>query len=371
MKGEGSKGYVMQSANKASMHSDSERAWVEIDLGALQQNGATIAALARVPLLPMVKADAYGLGAEKVAGALEKLDPWGFGIATVEEGIQLRAAGVRRPILVFTPILQSEIQAAKEHSLTPVLGSSEAIAAWGESENWHLAIDTGMNRAGIPWREVGSLASLLKQFPPAGACTHYHSAQLDDGTLEVQENRFEKALDLLPVRPRVLHCEASAAIVRKSPSKWSFVRPGIFLYGVGSGKSPEPKPVVQMRAAVVEIRDLQPGDTVSYDATFTAARPMRIATVAAGYSDGYPRALSNRANALLRGATVKLTGRVTMDMTMFDVSEVRCNVGDIVTLIGRDANETITVAQIGEWAEMSPYEVLTGLKSRISRTYSS
>lgn len=352
------------------MHSEIERAWVEIDLGALQQNGATIARLARVPLIPMVKADAYGLGAIPVAHALESLEPWGFGVATVDEGAELRTAGISRPIIVFTPTLDSELAVMADHQLTPALSGGDQIRSWGKTgKPWQLSIDTGMSRAGVPWREAASLSKILKEFPPEGAFTHFHSAQMENGSLEEQLARFDKAIAALPSKPGMLHCEASAAIVRSGPSKWNVVRPGIFLYGVGSSTEVVPEPVVSMRAAIVDIRNLEAGDTVSYDATFVAGAPMRVATVPAGYADGYPRALSNRSTALLNGETVRITGRVTMDMTMFDVTGMDCKIGDVITLIGTSKSRTITIQQIADWADMSPYEVLTGLRNRIKRIY--
>ncbi len=354
------------------MHSEIERAWIEIDLGALQQNGATIARLAGVPLIPMVKADAYGLGAIPVARALESLDLWGFGVATVEEGAELRAAGIEKPIIVFTPTLDAEHDAMAAFGLTPALSNDKEIASWARRAlPWQLSIDTGMSRAGIPWREIPTLATTLAVCKPQGAFTHFHSAQMENGSLEEQLARFEEAVNALPSKPDMLHTEASAAIVRSAPSKWTVVRPGIFLYGVGSGAEQEPEPVVHFRATVVDVRTLEAGDTVSYDATFVAGARMRIATVAAGYADGYPRALSNRSSGLLNGETVRITGRVTMDMTMFDVTGTDCKVGDVITLIGSSGARTITIQQIADWADMSPYEVLTGLRNRIKRVYRS
>lgn len=354
------------------MNSETERAWVEVDLGALQQNGAMIARIAGVPLIPMVKADAYGLGAIPVVSALESLDPWGYGVATVDEGAELRSAGISRPVIVFTPTLDSEHDALAEHRLTPALSSESQIQAWSKrGRPWQLAVDTGMSRAGVQWREVGALSSVLSAHAPQGVFTHFHSAQLDDGSLEEQLTRFAQAIDAMPERPAMAHAEASAAIVRLAPSKWSLVRPGIFLYGVGSGADPEPRPVVHMRASIVDIRTLEAGDTVSYDATFVAGKPMKVATVAAGYADGYPRALSNRSMGLVNGETVHVTGRVTMDMTMFDVTAVDCKIGDQITLIGTSGSRTITIQQVADWADMSPYEVLTGLRNRIKRVYKS
>jgi alanine racemase len=350
----------------------SARAWVEIDLGALQRNGAALAARAAAPLLPMVKADAYGLGAVPVARALDVLDPWAFGVAAVEEGIELRDAGVTRPIVVFTPLLEESLGAARAARLTPALGDPRAIACWAEGGGpWHLAIDTGMHRAGIEWDRVAELRGLLAAHPPEGAFTHFHSAERNDGSIAIQEGRFEQALAALPDRPAVLHAENSPGIARRAPSPWTVVRPGIFLYGVGSGPGAEaaPEPVVHLRARVVEIRAVPDGETVSYGGTYRAVGERRIATLAAGYADGYRRALGNRGTALIAGRRAPVAGMVTMDMTMVDVTDVPCEVGDVATLIGRDGDELLDVESVARTADVSPYELLTGLRARAPRVY--
>lgn len=355
------------------------RAWVEIDLGALLRNGRRIAEHTGVPLLPMVKADAYGLGAVRVARALETLDPWGFGVATVAEGDELRRAGIARPIVVFTPLLVTELDAACRSRLTPALGDRAVIQRWAESGlPWQLAVDTGMSRAGVPWDAVAALREQLLAAPPEGVFTHFHSAQLDDGSRERQEDRFALAIADLPARPPLVHTENSAAIVwrgRESPWHWSLTRPGIFLYGVGcereGGARPAiaPDPVVSLRARVVDLRTIAAGEVVSYDGTFRAKDERRIATLALGYADGYRRALSNRGVALMRGKRVPVAGVVTMDMTMLDVTGVRCEIGDLATLIGSDGSESITVADAAAAGGLSPYELLTGLRLRLPRRY--
>ncbi|HVX38136.1 MAG TPA: alanine racemase, partial [Gemmatimonadaceae bacterium] len=215
------------------MHSLIRRAWVEIDLGALLRNGAKIAAHSGVPLLPMVKADAYGLGAVRVARALERLQPWGFGVATIVEGEELRAAGITRPIVVFTPLLTEEFDAAIRANLTPTLGDRVSIERWSVYKRpWQLSIDTGMSRAGIPWNRVDELRDLLPMCPPEGVFTHFHSAELTDASREQQERRFADALAKLPVRVPMVHAENGAAVEHRGGSRWSVVRPGIFLYGV-------------------------------------------------------------------------------------------------------------------------------------------
>jgi len=349
------------------------RALVEIDLGALQRNGAAVARRAGVPLLPMIKADAYGLGVEGAVRALEVLEPWGYGVATVIEGEELRGLGVSRPIVIFTPLLHAELTRARSARLTPTLGFPREIEAWlgAGGGAWHLSIDTGMSRAGIPWREIAQIAQLAALAPPEGAFTHFHSAELNDGTLGAQERLFREAISSLPSRPRLLHADNSAAIARKGRSAWDLVRPGIFLYGVGSGSSAaiQPEPVVHLRAPIVEIRTLEPGDTVSYDATLRVERSTRIATLAVGYADGYPRSLSQVGSVLIGGTIAPIAGTITMDMTMIDVTTVKCEVGDAVTLIGRSGNTVLTVERVADDASMSPYELLTGLRSRVERTY--
>jgi alanine racemase len=348
------------------------RAWVEIDLGALCRNGAAVAARAGVPLLPMVKADGYGLGGLRAALALESLEPWGYGVATVTEGDELRRAGITRPVVVFTPILRNEIDALRRGDLTPALGDPAVIESWARTGHpWHLQVDTGMARAGMRWDAVAAHRDLLTRAAPDGVFTHFHSAELDDDSRDVQERRFSEALAALPSRPALVHVENGPAIERRAPSRWSVCRPGIFLYGVAAveGGSLVPEPVVSMRARIVELRTVADGETVSYDATWRAEGPRRIATVPVGYADGYRRSLSNRGEALLRGQRVPVAGRVTMDMTMFDVTETDAALGDVVTLLGREGGEVITVSDLATAAELSPYEILTGLKLRLPRRY--
>ena len=348
------------------------RAWVEIDLGALCRNGAAVAARAGVPLLPMVKADGYGLGGLRAALALESLQPWGYGVATVTEGDELRRGGITRPIVVFTPILRNEIDALRRGDLTPALGDPAVIESWARTGRpWHLQVDTGMSRAGMRWDLVGEHRDLLARARPEGVFTHFHSAELDDASRDLQEKRFSEALATLPERPALVHAENGPAVERRAPSKWSICRPGIFLYGVPGfeGGAIVPEPVVSMRARIVEVRTVADGETVSYDATWRATGTRRIATVPVGYADGYRRNLSNRGSALLAGQRIPVAGRVTMDMTMFDVTDTDAALGDLVTLLGRDGGDVITVSEMAAAAELSAYEILTGLKLRLPRRY--
>jgi alanine racemase len=355
------------------MKQNMTRAWVEIDLGALRRNGAALAARSGKPLLPMVKADAYGLGAVAAARALEPLAPWGFGVATIDEGVQLRDAGVERPVIVFSPLEQDELPAARSARLTPALSRAVDIARWAAEGGgaWHLAIDTGLGRDGVRWDCVRTLREAMLACPPQGAFTHFHSAERNDPSAEEQARRFAEALTLLPHRPAVLHAENSAALARHHGSRWDVVRPGIFLYGVGSGPGAlvHPEPVVYLRARVVDLRTLRDGDTVSYNATYHAVGERRIATLAIGYADGYSRSFSNRGVALVHGRRVPVAGLVTMDMTMLDVTGAECEIGDVATLIGRDGRESLDVETAARTADVSPYELLTRLRGRLPRVY--
>jgi alanine racemase len=348
------------------------RGGLEIDLDAIVRNARAMAART-TNILPMVKADAYGMGAVRVARALEQLSPWGYGIATIEEGRELRDAGIARRIMLFTSVDVNDLAAVRDAKLTPALASAPSIERWTSIGGgaWHLSIDTGMSRSGVPWDEVESLASLLRAHPPEGVFTHFHSATLDDDSIAEQESRFERALERLPSRPSVLHAENSGAMARCERSRWHVGRPGVFLYGVPVGAAPvvQPEPVVTMRARIVELRTVRAGESVSYDATFRAERETRIATLPVGYADGYRRALGNRALALLSGRRVPVAGIVTMDMTMLDVTGMEARVGDVVTLLGRDGAERIDVAELAELANASPYEILTGLNARLPRRY--
>jgi alanine racemase len=349
------------------------RAWLEVDLGAIRRNAGTLVRHSGARLLPMVKADAYGVGVGPALRVLETLDPWGYGVATVAEGEELRALGVTRPVLVFTPLTLDEHDRALAARLTLALGDTESIRAWARAGGeWHLAVDTGMARAGLDWRELPRMRELIAGHQPAGVFTHFHSAETSARSIADQEQRFEQALASMPTVPALVHTDNSAAIVRRGRSRLPLVRPGIFLYGAGywDGAQLVAEPVVSVRARIVDLRDAMPGDTVSYGATYRVRHRARVATVAYGHADGYPIAMSGVGVALLNGATVPVVGRVTMDMTMLDVTGVRCARGDVVTFIGSDGNAVLTVDDVASRAGVSPYELLVRMRNRMPRLYS-
>lgn len=350
------------------------RAWVEVALAAVTENARTVARVAGARLLPVVKANAYGLGAVAVSTALEALDPWGFGVATLEEGAELRGAGIRRPILVLMPARPDLFEYYAEHRLTPAVGDPVAARAWIERAGgaFHLEIDTGMGRTGLRWDEVDGSAALLSSPLLEGAFTQFHSSEQRDGSAEQQLERFHAAIGRLPRRPALLHTANSAAALRDRRFACDMVRPGVFLYGGSPGGAlAEGQPVVAIRARVVSVRAVRAGESVSYNASWTAQRDTVVATLSIGYADGLPRLLGTRGQAyvLLRGHRCPYVGLVTMDLTMVDAGAAPVAVGDVATLVGAAGDERVTLEQLASWSGVLQRELLTGLGPRLPRVY--
>ncbi len=350
---------------------DTDRAWVDVDLSALVANAKTVAAISGGRLLPMVKANGYGLGAVAVARALEAVAPWGYGVATVEEGAELRQAGMARPILLCTPLLGEWIDRCLEFDLRPSIGDPAALEAWTArgSHPFHLEIDTGMGRSGFRYDDPALRGSVAERLRTAegweGAFTHFHSPESDWVATELQWARFQEVVGGLPRRPALVHAANSAAALSGNRYTADLVRPGIFLYG-GNGGAPAPAPVAALRARVVGVRRIREGDTVSYGATWRADAPTRIATIAIGYADGFPRAAGRARGVELGGRMVPVVGRVAMDMTMVALDDDHpVALGEVATIWGG----VVSLDQQAEWAGTVPYELLTSLSPRLPRCY--
>jgi len=344
------------------------RAWADVSLAALRENARTVQRAAGSRLLPMVKADGYGLGAVAVARALEPLDPWGFGVATLDEGIELRAAGITRPVVVFTPATPAGIAVHADSDLRATIGDLDALRAWvATGQPFHLEVDTGMSRAGIRWNDAPALAeaaALVAGAPGWEGCfTHFHSAESDRAATGQQWERFTGALAAFPRRPPLVHAANSAAALAGRAWAGDLVRPGIFLYG-GAASGPAPALVVALRAPVVAVRRVAVGDSVSYGATWTAPEPCVIATLGAGYADGVPRALSGHGEVELGGVRVPIAGRVTMDMTMVR-ADASVRVGDVATFYGGLIGLEEQAARAGTIS----YDLLTSIGRRVPRRY--
>jgi alanine racemase len=355
---------------------ETARAWVDVDLGALRANARTLVALSGSRLLPMVKANGYGLGALEVARALEPLEPWGYGVASVDEGAVLRDGGIARPILVVSPLLREGIEAHLARDLRPTIGDPLALEAWcGRTDRpFHVEIDTGMGRAGLRWDDAPArvaTAALLHDAPGwDGAFTHFHSAETDPASADVQWERFQEVLTTFPRRPALVHAANSAGALRGRAFAGDLIRPGIFLYGGGAGGR-VPEPVATLRARVLAVRRIPRGNPVSYGATWHAPRDTTVATLAVGYADGFLRAAdaaapSRPARLIELGDTlVPVVGRVTMDMTMVDVGEAMPTPGDVAIVYGGRVSLDQQAAAAGTIA----YEMLTALGSRVPRCY--
>jgi alanine racemase len=350
------------------------RAWVEIDLAAVVENARTAARVAGTRLLPMVKANAYGVGAVAVSNALEAVDPWGYGVATVEEGAELRAAGIVRPVVVFMPVQPAQFEEFDRFHLTPALGDVAAIREWTSrgARPFHLEIDTGMGRSGIRWDEIERARDVLDTPDLEGCYTHFHSAERRDGSTEQQTERFQRAVARLPRRPRLLHVANSAAALRDRRYAFDVIRPGGFLYGCSPGPGlAEPRPVASLRARVLAVRALAPGESVSYGALWTAREATRVATLGIGYADGVRRSLglSGRGAVLLGGVRCPFVGAVTMDLTMVEIGDRPVTVGDIATLMGSAQGACITLDEYASSADELQREALTSLGPRLPRVY--
>jgi len=354
------------------------RAWVEVDLAAVVENARTVARVAGTRLLPVVKANAYGVGAVAVSKALERVDPWGYGVATVDEGAELRAAGITRPVVVFMPGQPGLFDELDRFRLTPVLGDARAITEWtarGERA-FHLEIDTGMGRSGVRWDEIDAVRDAADTPYLEGCYTQFHSADRRDGSVEEQLARFDRAVARLKRRPALLHVANSAAALTDRRFAFDLVRPGVFLYGGSPGEGfPEPRAVVSIRARVLAVRRVAAGESVSYNALWRADRATTVATLGIGYADGLRRAvgLSGRGAALLGGQRCPIVGAVTMDLTMVETGDHPVQVGDVATLLGEaergGGGGRITLDELAAWSGELQRAVLTSLGPRLPRIY--
>jgi alanine racemase len=351
------------------------RAWVDVDLAALIANARTVATVSGSRLLPMVKANGYGLGAVEVARALEKVDPWGFGVASIEEAASLRAASIRRPILVLTPLIPAWVDQCLALDLRPSLGDAVALERWlaRGSKPFHIEIDTGMSRAGVRWNDHATLARYGTLLESAtgweGAFTHFVAAESDTPATRRQWERFQEALRALPRRPAIIHAANSAASLHGKSFAGDLVRPGIFLYG-GSAGTVTPRPVAALRGRVVALRSLAAGDSVGYGATWRADRPVTVATICLGYADGVPRGSpavgrERHQRAIeLNNQLATVVGRITMDMCMVSVHG-GAELGDVATAFGG----LISLDEHAHAAGTLSYELLTRLGPRVARRY--
>lgn len=360
--------------------------WLEINLDTLDQNLEHIQAHVGhdVSILLTVKADAYGHGAVQVARAAAPRVKM-FGVATVDEGAELREAGIKNEILILSPILESEIAAVARHRLAITISSLElamAVAkeAPGQTIDAHVEVDTGMGRSGVAEATALDDIRAIAAAPGVklrGVYTHFPVSDTDPGFTRAQIRRFLALVEKLRasgVDPGIVHSANTAAIDAIGESRMDMIRPGLLAYGLhpfGAAPAVDVTPIMNWKSRVVRVRTFPPGSTISYARSFVTARESLIGVVPVGYGHGYPFHLSGRGRMLVGGMRVPIVGRVTMDMTMVDLTDlpnapVR---GDDVVLVGTQGSESITFHDLASWSDTIAYEVMCGISKRVPRTY--
>lgn len=375
----------------ASSNSFAARAWVEIDLPAIDRNVGRIKQSLphHVRYVAVVKANAYGHGMPEVATRLLQAGVDCFAVANVAEAAVLREIGHDADILLLSPTLPGELPRALALGLDVTLNSlaeAQALAALaaatGQTAKVHVKVDTGMGRSGVWHAEAAELFAFVQSvqtFAWRGVYTHFSDADTDAGYTADQRKIFLGLLELIPTSVRaglLIHADNSAGLESFSASApFNAVRVGLMQYGLppSAGSflaSLRPEPVLSFHARVVLVKDLPAGTAVSYNRTKTLTRPTRVAIVAVGYGDGVPTAASNRGQFLVRGMRCPILGRVTMDQTIVDVTDVPAvAVGDIATILGAQGADRITVAEFCAWADCIPWEALCTLTQRVQRVY--
>ncbi|MBR8837030.1 MAG: alanine racemase [Stigonema ocellatum SAG 48.90 = DSM 106950] len=369
----------------------SQRAWVEIDLAALSHNVQQVASLLSSPtqLMAVVKADAYGHGAITVAQTVLESGATWLGVATVPEGIELREAGIKAPILILGAThTKEQIHAIAHWKLQPTLISPKQAHIFSDTLKAikcrcplpvHVKFDTGMSRLGPSWQEAAEFVQLVRQFPNlhiASIYSHLATAENRDQTvMQQQQQRFESAIaqiKAMGIQPPLLHLANSAATLTENALHYDMVRVGLAIYGLYPAAHLHSrislKPVLQLKARVTQVKSIAPGTGVSYGHRFIAGRELRLAVVGIGYADGVPRHLSQKMQVLIRGNRVSQIGAITMDQMMLDVSAIPdIQEGEVVTLIGQQGSEQISAVDWANQLNTISWEILCGFKHRLPR----
>lgn len=382
--------------------------WAEVKLGALTHNLRSIqrriasrhhaaGAKSKPPkILAIVKANAYGHGAVPVARTLAKAGADWFGVTSSAEGIELRESHIRKPILLLTGFWEGEEKGIIQHGLTPAVTRIEqlwlleraAAKSHRGQASFQLKIDTGMNRLGISPSDVDRFAQTLASCPHLklqGIFTHFASSEeFTHDKTDQQRLIFETTLDrlrALRIEAPLVHLANSAAIVSRPETWGTMVRPGLILYGHHQSYQPPQRdaeaaelvplrPVLSLRAKIISLRDLQPGQGVGYNSRWTAAQPSRVAVIAIGYADGLPRALTSKGRVIVRGQFAPLVGTVSMDLSAVDVTAVPdVRMGDVVTIYGSDGHASQQVSDVAKVLGTVTSDLCCALGSRVPRIY--
>ena len=372
--------------------------WAEVSLSALRHNFRVLQQHVgpHVTICAVVKCDAYGHGSEACALALEQEGACWFGVTSTDEGVALRNAGVRSRILILVGAFRGEEEDALRYGLTPTVSRIEDVEAIAgaaariggrEPVAVHLKLDTGMARLGLSLSELDNFltrVTALPQIELEGVFSHLASAEvLDAADARRQRERFRAALQTIEehgLHPRLRHLANSSATLGRPDTWYNFVRPGMAIYGyelplvhcdgspVGEYQRLGLIPAMSWKTRVLSLRDVPAGQALGYNGTYVTPATARIAVIAAGYGDGLYRRLSPGGYVLLRGQRAPFLGRISMDLTIIDVTHISgCQIGDEVVLIGRSGDEQITAVDHARWSGTIPYEILCNLSERVVR----
>ena len=367
--------------------------FAEIDMDALRHNLRSAREFIGndVKILAVVKANAYGHGAIECARVLESGGVDWFGVALIEEAVELRGAGISKPILCLGGCSTGDERNLLEFNITPVIFNLEQAGALqiaasdaGQIMRVHIKIDTGMGRLGIRWNKLDAFIKELATFSNLkveGLMSHYAAADNinENDFTRLQLDRFFESLskfEAAGLRPEIIDIANSPGAVGHPDSRFGMIRLGGVLYGLGddtlSDKLPKPEliPVMSLYSSIADIKEVREGETVGYGRTFTCNRDTRIALLPIGYNDGYRRLLSNKANVIINGRLAPVIGRISMDWTIVDVTEVPdAKIGSTVIMIGRENGLEVSAADLGTFADTISYEITCGIGSRIPRKY--
>jgi len=375
---------------------DGRPTFAEIDLAALKHNFQLIrSSIPRgTEILAVVKADAYSHGFMDISRELENLGVNAFGVAFLAEGIQLRKSGIDKPILLLGGVYPGQERKCIGYNISTtvfsleqaqVLNQAAAAGKLFRKAQLHLKVDTGMGRLGVNYADIPEFLNELKKLPAVtleGIFSHFASAdELDEsgqGFTKLQTDRFNGAVAearTAGFSPRYIHIANSAASMLGDIPGCNLIRPGITLYGALPSADFQDrldvKPVMRLKSRIAMLKWVETGTTISYARRFTAEARTLIASVPVGYADGYPRALTNKGEVLIRGQRARVAGTVCMDWIMLDVTNIRdVAVGDEVILMGPDnCGNQIYAEELAEWAGTIPYEIFCGISKRVPRIY--
>jgi alanine racemase len=365
-----------------------ERTWASIDLGALQHNLGEVRREAGpdAEIMLVVKADAYGHGAVPVSWHLLPHGVAALGVGDSTEALELRAAGITAPVVILGAVVSGEMEDVLRGDIQVTVHSGDRVRALrrtlgrsGPRVGIHIKVDTGMGRLGCHPERVLGIAREVKRsrrMRLEGIATHLSDAGPEGGKQsDLQMRRFRRVLAALEAEgllPRWRHVHGSAGILSTIDGPCNLVRPGLAVYGIDPHDRPDTplRPALTWRTQIVFLKDHRRGTRIGYGATWRAGRKTRVATLPVGYNDGYRFAFSNRAEVLVRGRRCPVIGRVSMDYTCIDVTDVPgAQVGDAVTLLGSDGDESLSLAELARLADTIPYEILCGIGRRVKRRY--